>query len=133
MNKFFLDSNVCVYALDKSDQNKQEKAFELLRYRCCISSQVVIETYNACKNKLKLSHAVCEDTVLSLVALNRIVEIKDTTLQRAVVLKRKYAFSFLDSVIVASALESNCTILYSEDMQHNQVIEGKLTIVNPFL
>jgi predicted nucleic acid-binding protein len=38
-----------------------------------------------------------------------------------------------DSIIVASALEAGCDILYSEDMQHGQVIEGRLTIQNPFI
>jgi len=52
----------------------------------------------------------------------------------------RYKFSFYDSMIVAAALEANCSILYSEDMQHKQVIKnpekngaGKLTIINPFL
>jgi predicted nucleic acid-binding protein len=37
-----------------------------------------------------------------------------------------------DSLIIATSLQRNCSILYSEDMQHNQVIEDKLRIVNPF-
>ena len=46
---------------------------------------------------------------------------------------RKYNYSFYDSLIIAAAIESGCSILYSEDMQHNQLIEEKLKIVNPFL
>jgi len=38
-----------------------------------------------------------------------------------------------DAIIVASALETGCNILYSEDMQHNMKIDRKLSIVNPFL
>ena len=45
----------------------------------------------------------------------------------------KYRYSYYDSVIIAAALESSCTLLYSEDMQHQQIIEGKLQIINPFL
>ena len=41
-------------------------------------------------------------------------------------------FSMWDSLIVASALNANCTTLYSEDMQHGQIVHGKLTIQNPF-
>ena len=44
----------------------------------------------------------------------------------------KYKFSYWNSLIIASALQNNCTILYSEDMQHNQLIENKLRIINPF-
>ena len=43
-----------------------------------------------------------------------------------------YRFSFYDSLIVAAAIESNCAILYSEDLQNGQVIENELTIKNPF-
>jgi predicted nucleic acid-binding protein len=43
-----------------------------------------------------------------------------------------YGFSFWDSMIVASALDNHCSVLYSEDFQHNQIIEGRLQIINPF-
>jgi len=46
---------------------------------------------------------------------------------------QRYQFSFYDSLIIASALEAGCITLYSEDMQHEQVIEKRLTIRNPFL
>jgi len=45
----------------------------------------------------------------------------------------RYDFQIFDAIIVASALESGCQVLYSEDMQHNMKINGQLTIVNPFL
>jgi predicted nucleic acid-binding protein len=44
----------------------------------------------------------------------------------------RYRFSFYDSLIIATALEASCTTLYSEDMQHGQLIENKLLIINPF-
>lgn len=47
-------------------------------------------------------------------------------------LREKYTFSYWDSLIVATALENNYSILYSEDMQHGQIIETSLTITNPF-
>lgn len=43
-----------------------------------------------------------------------------------------YVFSYWDSLVISSALESGCSILYSEDMQNGQVINKKLTIKNPF-
>ncbi|APB35038.1 Putative nucleic-acid-binding protein, contains pilt domain [Gloeomargarita lithophora Alchichica-D10] len=45
----------------------------------------------------------------------------------------RYGYSYWDSLIIATALQSNCNILYSEDMQHDQLIEGKLRIINPLL
>jgi len=44
----------------------------------------------------------------------------------------KYKYQYYDSLIIATAIENGCSILYSEDMQHNQNIENKLVIVNPF-
>jgi predicted nucleic acid-binding protein len=48
-------------------------------------------------------------------------------------LKEKYHYSWWDSLVLASALENGCQIVYSEDMQHEQVIEDSLKIINPFL
>ncbi len=45
----------------------------------------------------------------------------------------KYQYSYYDSLIIAAALDSNCTILYSEDLKHNHIIENTLTILNPFI
>lgn len=133
MNNVFIDSNICVYAFDKGALEKQQKAFDLLKERPFLSSQVIIESFNACHKKLKLSQTICEETVLFLTDICRIVEIKDTTIRAAIAFKRKYHFSFLDSMIVAAALEAKCSILYTEDLQHKQIIEKTLTIINPYI
>ncbi|MBI4648873.1 MAG: PIN domain-containing protein [Bacteroidia bacterium] len=133
MNNIFLDSNTCVYAFDKSAPEKQQKAFDLLKESPFLSSQVIIETYNACHKKLKLSQTVCEETVLFLTDICRLVEIKASTIRTAIFFKRKYGFSFLDLMFISAALDASCSVLYSEDLQHNQLIENKLTIINPFV
>ena len=45
---------------------------------------------------------------------------------------KEYRFAWYDSLIIASALENGCALLISEDLQHDQVIEESLTIINPF-
>ena len=45
----------------------------------------------------------------------------------------RYKFSFYDSIIIAAALDAKCSILYTEDLQHKQIIEKTLTIINPFI
>jgi predicted nucleic acid-binding protein len=42
-------------------------------------------------------------------------------------------FSFWDSMMIASALDNHCSVIYTEDLQHGQVIENKLKIINPFI
>jgi predicted nucleic acid-binding protein len=44
----------------------------------------------------------------------------------------KKRWSCQDSLILATALENGCDIVYSEDMQHNHILENRLTIINPF-
>lgn len=48
-------------------------------------------------------------------------------------LREKHSYSFWDSLIVASALQINAAILYSEDMQHGTIIDNRLKIINPFV
>jgi predicted nucleic acid-binding protein len=52
--------------------------------------------------------------------------------RRGISLHERYQFHFYDALLLSAALESGCAIFYSEDMQHNQLIENKMTIKNPF-
>ena len=133
MNNYFLDSNICVYAFDKSDEHKQQTSFKLLDQKPFVSSQVIIETFNACYKKLKIELEACESIVLHLCNITNIFEINDDTIRRSIFFRRKYQFSFLDAMIVSSAYFTGSSTLYSEDMQHGLVIEKQLTIINPFL
>jgi predicted nucleic acid-binding protein len=53
-------------------------------------------------------------------------------LDQTIKISAQYGLSFWDSMMVASALNNHCSILYSEDMQDKQIIEGRLQIINPF-
>ena len=48
-------------------------------------------------------------------------------------LRKKYNLSYWDSLIISSALENECTIFYSEDLQNNMKIKNKLVIRNPLI
>jgi predicted nucleic acid-binding protein len=132
MSKFFIDSNICVYAFDKSDTRKSQKAFDLISQSPVISSQVIIETYNACYRKLKLPQDVCDENTLFLCDLAQVTEINNEVIKKAIEFKRRYSFSFLDACIVAAAHNAGCAILYSEDLHHGLLVENMLTILNPF-
>lgn len=54
------------------------------------------------------------------------------TYLKAIKLTQKYDFQIFDAIIIASALEAECDVLFTEDLQHMQVIEDRLTIKNPF-
>jgi predicted nucleic acid-binding protein len=54
------------------------------------------------------------------------------TLDQTLKIAEAYKFSFWDSMMVAAALNNHCSVLYSEDLHHKQLIEERLTIINPF-
>ena len=134
----FIDTNVLVYQIDARDPRKQAIAEHIVRQALltgdgCISFQVVQEWLNTVTRKaaipLGLPQAQASlDTVLApLCAVSTSVGLY----RRALDLQQRWQFSFYDSLIVAAALESGCTRLLSEDLQHGQRIES-LVIENPF-
>ena len=82
--------------------------------------------------KLLFSEENIVDFVKSSFNRYKVVSLSSNIFSFASSIRKGYSISYYDSVIVATAVVSNCSILYSEDMQHGQVIEQKLKIVNPF-
>lgn len=68
-----------------------------------------------------------------IIHISEVTIISIVTIRLAHKLKLKYYFSYWDSLVLATALQNHCDIIYSEDMQHQQIIDNKLTIVNPFI
>jgi len=133
--KIFLDSNIVIYAYCNNDADKQQKAKQLFAEKnVAISTQVLQETANTLYRKFKADYQtiglLLEECVRNVTTLH--INTHETVF-RACAIAEKYHFSFYDSLIIVSALDAGCQVLYSEDMQHNQFIEGKLKIINPFL
>lgn len=127
-----VDSNILLYLHDKSDERKRSTAKNILSDNPKISAQVISEFLNVARRQLNLPKADIIAYCADLLKDCEIIKVSCDTLTSAVALIRRYDFQIFDSIIVASALETNCTILYSEDMQHGLAI-NKLTIVNPFI
>lgn len=62
-----------------------------------------------------------------------ISEVNSKVILKAIDISIKYQYSFFDSLMITSAIIENCSVLYSEDLHHNQIIENTLTITNPFI
>jgi predicted nucleic acid-binding protein len=62
-----------------------------------------------------------------------IINIEQDILNAASNLRQRYVLSFWDSLVVACALQIQVPVLYSEDLQHDQVFEGRVKIINPFI
>ncbi len=132
--KYFLDSNVLIYAHTNADLAKQAVAQQLITtLDTCISTQVLQESANTFRRKLNHDWAGILKVLREFEQNNQLHINTTSTIQSACQLAERYGFSFYDSLILAAALESGCTFVYSEDMQHGQRIENQLTILNPFL
>lgn len=128
----FLDSNVCLYILDKQNP-KFTIAKTLLQGKSKISTQVLAENINVCVKKLKQSKTFAVSHAKSLQLSCEVLPITDQVITKAYLVFERYGYSIFDSLILATAMEAECGLLYSEDMQHGQIIQGKTTIINPFI
>lgn len=127
----FIDSNVIIYLFSK-DEEKKQMARSLLLPKYIISTQVVNEKVNVCLRRLNLSKEEAFAHGQKLLNTYKVVNLYSSTIMKAFKLSFKYSFSYWDSLIVAAALENDCKVLFSEDMQSGLIIESNLTIVNPF-
>ncbi|MCL2328099.1 MAG: PIN domain-containing protein [Bacteroidetes bacterium] len=133
MNSFAVDTNIFLYLRNSDSLEKQKKANDLIDLSPIVCSQVISEYLNVSKRLLKLSKEQILDICLSDLEGCTIHSVTLSTLRLAHTLISIYDFQLFDSIIVASALEAGCDILYSEDFQHNQLIENRLRIINPFI
>jgi predicted nucleic acid-binding protein len=134
-DKVFIDSNIFIYAKIKSqDAKKHIGAQSFLRSldrQVIISIQVVNEFYSTLV-RIGVDDATIQSFLKQIMQSTLTQSITKSTIELCWKMRNGYHYSYYDSLILASAFESGCNILYSEDMQHGQVIEKKLKIVNPF-
>ena len=130
-NNAFLDSNIVLYALD-IDITKRDIAWKLLLGMPCISLQVLNECSNVLNRKQQWPAEEVAKTLGYLLAFVRVEPTDVATVRSAWKLQARYRFSYYDSLIISVDLAAGCSALYSEDMQHGQVIQGRLTIIDPF-
>jgi predicted nucleic acid-binding protein len=134
-DKVFVDSNIFIYAKVKSqDTEKYIGAQSLLRsidQQVIISVQVLNEFYNTLV-RIRVADTAIQSFLKQIIQTTLTKPINTSTVELCWKMRNEYHYSYYDSLILASALESGCTILYSEDMQHGQVIEKNLKILNPF-
>ena len=130
--KAFFDSNVLIYAMVSGDA-RRERAQQLMEQGGVISVQVLNEFVNVALRKMRMPW---DDIIDALDAVRILfplpVSITLDTHEAALRVAQQYGFGIYDAQIAASALEANCSTLYSEDLQDGQVIDQTLTIRNPF-
>ena len=136
----FLDTNIFVYAFLASEPRKRAKAIELIEASLgagsgYISYQVAQEFANVARKKFatRLSADDCKAFIdAAMQPLNRVAS-STALIHSALDLQDELKYSFYDCVMIAAALQVGAATLYSEDLQHWQLVRGKLRIVNPFV
>lgn len=137
-DKYFVDTNVLVYAHDVSETDKRTKARALVlkglsEDRIVLSAQVLSEFFVTITQKVKHPLPVAKAREeLEILRAATLIDIDADLVLEAVDLKIKHKNSYWDSLIIAAALKGSCRRLYSEDLQSGQRL-GPLEIVNPFL
>lgn len=131
----FFDTNILIYSDDSAFPEKQAIAIQLLEEgwnsgNIVLSTQVLQEYFVASTRKLGVSVEIAQRKIELLAHLD-IISIEHSDIIQAIDLHRLHNFSFWDSLIIRMAQKTNCTALYSEDMQHGQLI-GNVRVVNPF-
>ena len=138
-DKYFIDTDIFVYAFDKTNPDRKDLSNQIIKNalveNCgCISYQVIQEFIHAATTKfaVPLSLDDCRtylDRVLSpLCEIFTSLELYQMSLE----IMERWQHSFTDSSIVAAALQSNCTILYSTELPHDQKIFS-VTVRNPYV
>jgi predicted nucleic acid-binding protein len=138
-NKFFLDTNIFIYSFDGGAKAKSKRASQLIRIaiesqKGSISYQVVQEFFNVALTRFQLPLKTEEAEQYFATVFRPLLKIHSSPALylEALELRSRYRLSWYDSVIVASALQARCDLIFTEDLQHGQQI-GTLKVENPFL
>ena len=137
-DKFFLDTNILIYSFDASQPQKQKIARNLIKVGLdqgigSISYQVIQEFLNVATRKFAIPLSYQDSRIFLSTVLEPLCEVYASIdlFHRTLELAEQWKYSFYDTLIIAAALQNNCSLLYSEDLQDGQNIH-ELKIINPF-
>ena len=127
----FFDTNILLY-LASADAAKAERAESLIAAGGVISVQVLNEIANVARRKMQLSWDETHGFLSLVRELLRVEPVTVETHATGLTLAGRYNLSIYDAMIAASALLASCDLLWTEDMQDDALLEGRLRVANPF-
>jgi predicted nucleic acid-binding protein len=128
----FFDTSILLYLLSP-DVRKADRVETLLGAGGAISVQVLNEFAAVARRKAALSCPEVREVLGAVRTACVTHPLTEKTHDAGVDIAERYGFSLYDSMIIAAAQGAGCTTLFSEDLQHRQVIDGRLTVRNPFI
>lgn len=127
----FFDTNVLIYVASE-DEAKSRRAQALIADGGIISVQVLNEIANVLRRKRTRSWQEVREFLETLRTLIDVEPVSIQCHETGLAIAERYQLAIYDSMLVSAALLAGCTTLWSEDMQHGLVIDGRLAIRNPF-
>ena len=127
----FFDTNVLLYVLS-ADTEKADIAEQLLAQGGATSVQVLNEFTNVSLRKFRMPLADVREALAVVRRCLKVVPVTQEVHALGLDLLERYRFSVYDSMIVAAALISECTVLWTEDMQSELKVDRLLELRNPF-
>lgn len=131
-DKIFIDTNILVYSVANDLRKRSIADALLLREGIVVSPQVISEFIAVTLRKQILEQTKVVEYAHKFLKVFHTTVMTAGTITSALNIMTKYRFAYWDSLILAAAIESACTIVYSEDLQDGQRIEDQVTIINPF-
>lgn len=136
--RIFLDTNILVYAYDRSEPEKQQRAIRVLdalgvQERGAISAQVLAEFFIAITRKIAAPLTVEEgyERVQNHLRLWTVLDLTGPVVLEAIRGVREHQFLFWDGMIWATARLNQIPVIFTEDFPDREVVEG-VRFVNPF-
>jgi predicted nucleic acid-binding protein len=127
----FFDTNIFLYLLS-ADSEKADRAEALIATGGTISVQVLNEFATVASRKLRMSWTDIREVLGTIRAVCRVESLSLETHELGISISQRYGYSVYDSMILAAAWLAECRIVYTEDLQHGQMIDDRIKIVNPF-
>ena len=130
--KTFIDTNILLYAFTEDEKNKQEIAITALENCVPVISIQIINEFSHVALKKNVKTITIKKKLKDIIEITEVINENTICIFNALDIHERYKYSFYDSLIIASALYSNCMVLLSEDLHDSQIIDDKLKIINPF-
>ena len=137
-DKFFVDTNILIYAHDRSAGVKHQRARHAIESlwttgQGVLSTQILQELCISLRRKLARPLPVDEvrRLIQDYLSWEIVVNAPEAVIQ-ALEIEARYKTSFWDALILQAAEQSGAAILYSEDLAAKQSY-GTVRVVNPLI
>jgi len=138
-DRFFLDTNIFVYSFDRSAPQKAKKAEQLIRKamttkKGVVSYQVVQEFFNVALKRFAHPMQLAEAEQYLTTVFRPLLGVHSSAALYAEALRMRSSagLAWYDALIVCSAIQAGCDLIYTEDLQDGQKL-GSLLVKNPFI